>query len=671
MYPVSDAFVEAINSNTRKYYWTGTVATKDKRTYDFTNRDIVKGSAYVTRQCCGSTEIELGTVYAAELGITLYSDIDRYTLDEAEIRLFFHLFLLDGTEEVVPMGIFEISEANRSVKCLEIKAYDYMLRFEKTARITASSGKPFDYLHIACQECKVEMAQSQAEIEAMTNGKETFGVYNDNDIESYRDLLYYVAQVLGCVCQINREGKLVLIPYGTTPVQTIPQKGRFTSTYSDFVTRYTAISSTNSIKEIAEYYAVKPDDGLTMNLGVNPLLQFGVDKTRERILNAILNAVTQVEYVPFESTTIGNPALDPMDILVFSGGHADETKISCITSINYKINGKHTLKCVGSNPKLSAAKSKNDKNISGLLNSIDSSKTVVYSFTNAAPFIIGETMQGVLSISFTSKEETTAMFLAEILMDVEADEEDRKVDGTYTTEDEEGQTLVNSTVFSFTGKQQPEISVVYKINDELVDTFFPKQKCVGGNQILTLFYPLSNVLANAGNTFDMFLKVTGGTIKIEVAQIRATISGQGLVAGIGDWNGRIAVSDTIDRILMDEEFLYIPVSDRNDVVFPPNGKSAVVQPITRIAFMDTEFGYDALNERVTAVELIKTFTMDKTFPPYYNPIVVEVDENGAYHMIEKYVFVSAEENINSGTMQRLTVNTEPFEQVEEVSVSRC
>ena len=49
----------------------------------------------------------------------------------------------------------------------------------------------------------------------------------------------------------------------------------------------------------------------------------------------ILNDIAVVDYVPFDSTTIGNPALDPMDVIRFSGGHADETKVSCITSITY------------------------------------------------------------------------------------------------------------------------------------------------------------------------------------------------------------------------------------------------------------------------------------------------------------------------------------------------
>lgn len=65
MYPVSEAFLQAVQENTRKYYWTGKITTKASVEYRFGYEDIVKGSGYITAQCCGSTEIELGTVYAA------------------------------------------------------------------------------------------------------------------------------------------------------------------------------------------------------------------------------------------------------------------------------------------------------------------------------------------------------------------------------------------------------------------------------------------------------------------------------------------------------------------------------------------------------------------------------------------------------------------------------
>ncbi len=82
LYPVSEAFLSAVQENTRRYYWTGKITTKAGVVHEFSEKEIVKGSGYISAQCCGSTEIELGTVYTAQMGIILFSEIDRYTLEE-------------------------------------------------------------------------------------------------------------------------------------------------------------------------------------------------------------------------------------------------------------------------------------------------------------------------------------------------------------------------------------------------------------------------------------------------------------------------------------------------------------------------------------------------------------------------------------------------------------
>ena len=69
------------------------------------------------------------------------------------------------------------------------------------------------------------MAHTQEEIEAMPNGTERLGIYQDGNIETYRDMIFYVAQVLGRVCQINREGKLELKAYGAELILTDGKKG--------------------------------------------------------------------------------------------------------------------------------------------------------------------------------------------------------------------------------------------------------------------------------------------------------------------------------------------------------------------------------------------------------------------------------------------------------------
>lgn len=83
MYLVSEAFLQAVQENPRHYYWTGQITTAAGVVYRFSQKDIVKGSGYISGRCCGSSEIELGTVYTAEMGISLYLPVDRYTLEDA------------------------------------------------------------------------------------------------------------------------------------------------------------------------------------------------------------------------------------------------------------------------------------------------------------------------------------------------------------------------------------------------------------------------------------------------------------------------------------------------------------------------------------------------------------------------------------------------------------
>ena len=89
MYEVSEQYRQTIRSRSRKYEWRGTITTKTGRVYSFTSKDIVKGSGTLTRSCSGSTSFELGSVYSAELVISLFLDVDRYSLYDAEIDLFF------------------------------------------------------------------------------------------------------------------------------------------------------------------------------------------------------------------------------------------------------------------------------------------------------------------------------------------------------------------------------------------------------------------------------------------------------------------------------------------------------------------------------------------------------------------------------------------------------
>ena len=558
MYPVSDAFLQTVQENSRNYYWTGKITTTSGTEHPFTYKDIVKGSGYISSQCCGNTEIELGTVYASEMGITLLSQIDRYTLEDAKVELFYHLRLPDGSYEEVPMGIYEVSEANRTVHCLELKAYDYMLRFERDFNGFETVGTAYDFLQLCCKACDVELAHSKAEIEVMPNGSEMLSVYTENDIETYRDVLYFAAQVLGGFLCINRSGRLELRRYGTKPMMEIAGRHRFSSSFSDFITCYTAVSSTNLRTQMAEYYALDPDDGLNMNLGVNPLLQFGLEETRRQLCENILTDLSVISYVPFDSDTIGNPALDLGDVLVFSGGQADEGQKTCITSCYVRIDGKQTLKCVGKNPRLAQAKSKNDKNISGLLNQIEDGKLGIHTFTNASAYTVADTDVKIISIEFASKEENHVQFFGQVIVDAKAMQKERTASAKGTIivplpslAEAENADITDVSVevelpvvWSEDGKAG--VYVTYELNEEELLTHHPEETWHSGKHLLSLYYPIEKLVPNITNTFNVYLRMSGGTGSIDTGGCIASISGQAMAAAAA-WDGKITIEEQAVR----------------------------------------------------------------------------------------------------------------------------
>ena len=128
------------------------------RKYEFGDEETVKGSAYVTNKIADN-ELKLGSVYTAEFGVTLLMDVDRYSLSGATVELTYHLITAAG-DEPVPAGVFEIAEADRNLKNIAIKAYDYMLRFDKSIGEFSTTGKLYDLLLLACERCNVELGMT-------------------------------------------------------------------------------------------------------------------------------------------------------------------------------------------------------------------------------------------------------------------------------------------------------------------------------------------------------------------------------------------------------------------------------------------------------------------------------------------------------------------------------
>ena len=568
MYPTSEEYKTAIKKNSRKFYWTGNIILKDETIIPFTNRDIIKGSGYIHRSCSGSSELEIGTVYAGEFGISLFSNIDRYTLEDSRLELFYHQELENEKIETITMGIFDVTEANRSKKILELKGYDYMLRFDKNFPVTDTFGTAFELLSLSCEKCKVELGMTEDEVKAFVNGEEVLSIYQDHDIETYRDFIHYIASTLGAFAGVSRDGKLVLKKYAESISTEIKTRERFSSSISDFKTRYTAINSTNAKTKIAEYYSLENDDGLTMNLGINPLMQLGLPEKRKRMCESLLTEICKIHHTPFDMVTIGDPSLDVGDRIAIS--YEEEKIEGLITDIEYKINGKHRILGVGKNPYLSKAKSKNDKNIVGLINQIESEKLVVHAYSNYSAFNLSTTDTPIIRIEFASNKETEAIFNASILLNIICDTEEktRKIsrsvkkqvevlnnDGkSYDPPKFEEKEEVEELDFIENIEIPTRLVITYVFNDTKIEHHIPKETYLSGDHILNLFYPLTKLQEKTMNNFSVIIRLESGQAMIGKDHAIAAISGQSL-GSTEAWDGKLKVDESWKRIELSHSFL--------------------------------------------------------------------------------------------------------------------
>lgn len=420
MYPVSATFKDYIKRETVEYHWKGTVTDKDGDTYDLTDSNIVEHSSRINRRCSTDT-LSIGTTCAAELELNLYLDVDRYKLFGGTAELIFTL--IEGTDsEDVPMGIFTISECNQSNGKLSIIAYDNMTKFDKvkfSASLDNAIQTPMAWLTNICTICGVVLGNTSAEIEAMPNGNRPTGFADVvSEADTWRDVLGYLATYLGGFAYIGRDGKLYIGHYTSAIVDTINASFRSYSNLSDFRTTYDGLYATYKDEGIQEYVSNNNSDGLVLDLGTNPFLQFSNQQNRLDALQEIIDAWNGVYYVPYESDMPVMPHYDPGDVIKFTNNQATEYDYGAITEIVYNIGSDTSVNCSGDNPILAEAQDRFTKTVAGLSASYNNGQEVgtknfwlLHTENTSALTINNNTKTEVARIEFNQKTDVQRMGL--------------------------------------------------------------------------------------------------------------------------------------------------------------------------------------------------------------------------------------------------------------------
>lgn len=508
MYEVTNEFLQAMHANTTTPVLRGTVGGAP-----FTGSDVILDSFRITNQNVDIAEIKLGGVFVGELTMTMRRGFAETRGDWTGKVITAEWGLnIGGTVQMIPVpgGQYTISGAQWTDDGLELTAYDNMGKLDKAYSNEQSAGKPWEWLNYIKRMCGAEIGNTVDEIQAMPNGQEIISLYSVDMVKTYRDLLSFLAATLGGYATIDRRGAVVIRRFSGGAVDEWDQHRRFAgSSFSDYRARYTGLSVVNMKDDTLAYYSTKPDNGLTMKMGSNPFLQYGTETKVAEMRRAILDSLSDFDFVPFNTVVLGTCVYDLGDVIQFTGGIAANSRC-CIMSYEFSL-GEFMMGGYGDNPALQSAQTKLDKNISGLQRSQNSDSLKVSSITNISPIQISDAWTKLGRVSFSSTKDQTVLF--------------------------HGVNKLNIN-------QGGTVRYKYTINGE-ENEFIHELQVPAGVNTATLFLPF-NINGNFPYNFDIYIQTDGATGTVEPLDLKGAIVGAGIVTN--DWDGFIVLEDSMGRL---------------------------------------------------------------------------------------------------------------------------
>lgn len=515
MYNVTDAFKAMMKRGQRVEHIRGRVGSIALNDHNFISLEF-------SNRCTDSNDVKFGSAYIGQINAELINvSIPRGSWRGLELFLEYGLEISELATEWIPIGVFTISEALWTARGITVTAYDCLAKLDRPFTASTTYGTPFDLLSLAAELSGVELGQTQAEIEQLPNGSELLGLYANNDITTVRDFVAWVASAVGGFATADRSGYLVIKSWADlTVVDTLSNHDRIAgSSFSDFTTDYSGITIEDQVAGGLKYYLVEGATGPVISLGPNPFLQNGLDEIKDAQRQRIANVAASIKYTPFSVSLLNNPSYDLGDLIYCESGVAGSEPLTCcVMAINWQLKQTVELQGFGKDPNLTAGKSRTDKALNGLKNQTSENEMIIHTFVNAQAIALRDEVEtSIIKIDFTTLKPRTVLILHEINLDLDITDES----GLAT------------------------VQAFYYLNDVLesyspVDTFDED-----GKHIISLMYPLENLVSSSSYTWRVALKVSGGTATIGRGDAHAILEGQGLLA-LDEFDGTINLEDAVE-----------------------------------------------------------------------------------------------------------------------------
>lgn len=518
MYPVTNDYKIAIAKNARAHRIAGSV---DGHYFD--GSDVIRDSFVYKNQLCPATAIQLGGVYIGECDLVF----SKAFADSLNIRGSWKgkaLTIAQSVEAVVddeptfisiPIGVFTIENAVWNDRGLSVTAYDNMAKFDKPLLFDQSGGTLYSFLSYICRECGVTLGMTEAQVQALPNGTRNIGIYPGSSMSTFRDCISQLAVVACSYATIDRSGQLVLrrLPDFDDLADTVSEKMRYSTSFSDYTSYYTDLAVTNMDDSTTTIYSNTNIGGLTLDIGENPFLQYGVSETVKEMRQAIIDALTGFRAVPFKVSCLPNPAYDLGDRIKFTGGIGQDSQ-GVVMSLIMK-STVTTIEGYGENPAAAGAQSSIQKQVAANAKNQKGESLTYYSYINTAAVSLTTTAQRLYRIAFVTADTTNVELWHEVKWNVDTE-----------------------------GGDPVEITYEYYLDGVKFD-YEPVDTWTDGYHSMPHPFWLLEVSGGAMHYWEVRAKINGGSATASIGDIHALLKGQKLVGSV-KFDGNIEIEETYE-----------------------------------------------------------------------------------------------------------------------------
>lgn len=320
MYQPSQNFITELNKTSRFFRARITCGT-DTLTEEIKKMIFTMGS-------CGADTFTIGSVFASYVDITLSST--ELSLAGKEMFVELGLLLPDETVEYIPMGYFTASPADIS------KSRD-QTTLKATDRISSKCGGLYipTITFPATIQAVMNDVSAQAGIAIKTSLPTTGVIQKEMKNLTYREILGYLAGLLGGFCYADREGNICIAAYPSTSSLTIENERSWTIEMSE---EYSVDSLKVIVSEGGEDADGNEVAGVSYSAGSGNGIIVSDQYMTESLFNDMKNRVLNYSFHSGSARVLGDPRLDPADAITVINFEGKEFFVPCM-SITHEYDG--------------------------------------------------------------------------------------------------------------------------------------------------------------------------------------------------------------------------------------------------------------------------------------------------------------------------------------------